>query len=172
MNLTETSKLMAIISASYNNFESNPDKVKVWHGLLGDLDYNIAGLAIQKLIIDSPYPPTIHDIRKKVLEVQYPDLPTPAEAWHILTKNISRYGSYRASEGIAALPPVVRETAQYMGYVEICRSEDPEGVLRAQFMKMYEQVLSRQREQAMLPEPIKEQIRLISEKVKMLGDGR
>ena len=165
MNITETAKLMAIISASYNNFESPPEKVKVWHTLLGDLDYKIAGLAVQKLIIDSPFPPTIHDVRKKALEVQHPDIPTPAEAWHILTKNIRKYGSYRASEGMAALPPVVKETAQYMGYKEICRSEDGEGILRAQFMPMYEQVLNRRREQAMLPEPIKEQIRLIAGKL-------
>lgn len=171
MNKSETQKLLTILSIAYSNFDAtDPKKTEVWHSLIGDLDFPIAKTAIQKLIIDSPYPPTIHDIRKKVLEVQYPDLPTPAEAWHILTENISRYGSYRASEGIAALPPVVRETAQYMGYVEICRSEDPEGVLRAQFMRMYEQVLGRRREQAMLPEPIKEQIKQIAGGMMMLPE--
>ena len=163
MKKYETQELLTILSIAYNNFDAtDPKKTEVWYSLLGDLDFNIAKTAVQKLIIDSQYPPTIHDVRKKALEVQYPDLPTPAEAWHILTKNIRKYGSYRASEGIEALPPIVKETAQYMGYKEICRSEDGEGILRAQFMRMYEQVLNRRREQAMLPEPIKEQIRLIA----------
>ena len=166
MNKTETQKLLTILSIAYNNFDAtDPKKTEVWYGLIGDLDFALAKTAVQKLIIDSQYPPTIHDVRKKALEVQHPDIPTPAEAWHILTKNIRKYGSYRASEGIEALPPIVKETAQYMGYKEICRSEDGEGILRAQFMRMYEQVLNRRREQAMLPEPIKEQIRQIAGKL-------
>lgn len=171
MKKYETQELLAILSIAYPSFDAtDPKKTEVWHSIIGDLDFNLAQIAIKKLIIDSPYPPTIHDIRKKVLEVQYPDLPTPAEAWGILCKNIQRYGSYRVNEGMAALPPIVKETAEYMGYVEICRSEDSGGVLRAQFMRMYEQVLGRRKGQAMLPEPMRKQIQQIAGGMKMLTE--
>ncbi len=144
----------------------------MWHGLLGDLDYQLAGMAVQKLISESPYPPTIHDIRKRAVEVQFPDLPTAAEAWGIMLKNIRNYGSYRVQEGLDALPPVVKEVAQYMGYKEICQSEEPEGVLRAHFMKMYEQVLNRRKGEQMLPLPLQQQIKALAGNMAMLGDGK
>jgi hypothetical protein len=171
MTEKETAQLLAIMGIAYQTFTVDKPKIAVWHKLIGDLDYTLAELAIQKLIIDSPYPPTIHDIRKRALEVQYPNLPTPAEAWGVLNKNIQKYGSYRVQEGLEALPPIVRETVDCMGYREICQSEEPEGVLRAQFMRMYEQILNRRKGEQMLPELMREQIKQIAGSMPLMLGG-
>ena len=168
MKISQTSDLMFIIAGAYSNFQSSKERTAIWHKMLGDLDYTIAEMAVQKLISESPYPPTIHDIRKRVVEVQFPDLPTAAEAWGIMLKNIRNYGSYRVQEGLDALPPVVKEVAQYMGYKEICQTEEPEGVTRAHFMKMYEQILNRRKGEQILPLPLQQQIKALSGNMKML----
>lgn len=49
---------------------------KVWFSLLEDLDYKDASAAIQKHMQTSPYPPTVADIRKQIVDIKSPDLKT------------------------------------------------------------------------------------------------
>jgi hypothetical protein len=46
---------------------------------------------------------------------------------------------------------------KYIGWREICLSEEP-GVVRGQFLKMYEQLQERERKEALLPESLKNEI--------------
>jgi len=155
----ETAMLLALMAAAWPKFEPDDAKVALWHELFEDTDFRVAQVALKKLMLSSPYPPTIADMRREVLAVTTPpeDRITPAEAWGMVSHAIRDYGSYREREGLESLPPVVRKTAEYIGWRELCLSEEGE-ILRAQFMRMFQQVSERRREEVLLPPAVRELI--------------
>ena len=85
------SEMVQIITLLAGNYEAIANKSQVqremmlntWYECLGDLDYNLVLQAVKKTIIDSPYPPTIHDIRKNAIEMVNPtQTRTAIEAWN------------------------------------------------------------------------------------------
>ena len=74
------SEMVQIITLLAGNYESIANKSQVqkemmlntWQECLGDLDYKIVLQAVKKTIIESPYPPTIHEIRKNAIEIVNP----------------------------------------------------------------------------------------------------
>jgi hypothetical protein len=165
----ETAKLLGIIAISYQNFKLDKEVIAVWHEMIGDLDFTLAQMAVKKLISESPFPPTIHDIRRRAMEAQFPDLPTPAEAWGIVNRAMRKHGRYDAERGLDGLPHIVREAAECIGFREMCESEDPDGVLRGQFMKVYEQVLNRRKGEHILPLPLQNQIKALASQMALPG---
>jgi hypothetical protein len=67
---------------------------------------------------------------------------------------------------LESLPEAVRKTVQYIGWQELCLSEEPD-VVRAQFMRMYQQVAERRQKEAVLPPALKEAIAAIADKMDM-----
>lgn len=69
MNKTETIQIITLLAGNYDSI-AQKDKIQkqlminIWQECLGDLDYNIVLQAVKKTIIESPYPPTIHEVRK------------------------------------------------------------------------------------------------------------
>ncbi len=159
MTKSETAKLLAVIAASYPRFEVDDLKVKVWHEMLGDLDYNVASMAVKKIIVQNTFAPAISEVRKAALEVTTPEVNriTAAEAWGLVKKCFSKYSINREKEALASLPGPVADTVRYMGWRELGMSEQPD-VIRAQFMRMYDQVATRRREDALLPAAMRETI--------------
>jgi hypothetical protein len=60
---------VTLLAGNYDSI-ANKDKtqkqlmVATWQECLGDLEYELVLQAVKKTIIESPYPPTIHEIRK------------------------------------------------------------------------------------------------------------
>lgn len=152
MTKGETAKLLAVIAASFPRFEVDDLKVKVWHEMLGDLDYTVASMAVKKIILQNTFAPAISEVRKAALEVMTPESEriTAAEAWGMVKRAFSRYSIYREKEALASLPGPVADTVRYMGWRELCMSEEGE-IVRAQFLRMYDQVATRRQEDALLP---------------------
>ncbi|MGF7431070.1 replicative helicase loader/inhibitor [Thermoanaerobacterium thermosaccharolyticum] len=172
---SEIAKLLAVLAASYPKFEVDEIKQQVWYEMLQDIPYQVAQVAVKKLILESPYPPAIADIRKQVAEITTPkgEQLDPAEAWGEVEKAIRHYGSYREEEALASMSPAVAKVAKYMGWREICLSEEP-GVVRGQFLKMFSQVQEREKKEALLPEKLKNDIAKIAEKhdLKLIEGGK
>ena len=161
MTKAEIVKLLAVISAAYPNMQITEATVNLWHELLNDVSLSLALAAAKKLILESPYPPTIADIRKRVVEVAHPQQLNAAEAWGEVTKAMRFYGYYRANEAIASMSKPTARTVEYIGWANICTCEEP-GVIRGQFMKMYEQVAGRERNEALLPASLKAEMKKIT----------
>lgn len=157
MKKTEIVQLLVVINAAFPNMQVNEVMVDLWHELLGDIDFNLAKAAVKKILLESPYPPTIADIRKQVAEITTPKQIDPAEAWGEVERAIRYYGSYMEEEALASMSPAVARVVKYIGWREICLSEEP-GVLRGQFLKMYQQLQERERKEALLPESLKNEI--------------
>jgi len=165
----EIAKLLAVLAASYPKFEVDDLKVHVWHEMLQDIPYDVAQVAVKKIILEKTFAPSIAEFREEVINLTSPSRETnAAEAWWEVKQAIKNYGFYRESEALESLSSeAARKAVQYMGWQELCLSEDPEGVLRAQFMRIYEQVADREKKQAMLSEHLQQAIQAISQKASM-----
>lgn len=173
MTRNEIARILAIIAAAYPRFKVDTEGItlNVWHEMLGDLDYNLAQMAVQKLIYESPYPPVIADVRKQVVEVIEKDKTDAAMAWGEVTKAMSMYGMYKEKEALASMSEKTAKVVRAIGFREICMSEPP-GVVRGQFMKMYEAFTEREKKEALLPAGFKQQMQAISgRKLKLIGGG-
>lgn len=174
MKKTEIVKLLAVINAAFPNMQITEAMVDLWHELLSDIDFNLAKAAVKKILLESPYPPTIAEIRKQAAEIMMPEENKidPAEAWGEVERAIRYYGSYMEEEALASMSPAVAKVVKYIGWREICLSEEPE-VVRGQFLKMYQQVQERERKEALLPLDLKNEIQQIAQQhaMKALESG-
>jgi len=165
MTKGEVAKLLAVLAAAYPKFEVNDVKVQVWHEMLGDLDYAVANMAVKKLIMQNTFPPAIAEVRKAAAELTNPENLTSSEAWGEVTSAIRNYGYYREGEALASMSPTTAQVVRYMGWREICMSEDKDtGVVRGQFLKMYEQTANREQEKKLLPPAMQDEIKQLSKK--------
>ncbi|SCG82697.1 hypothetical protein DW1_1124 [Proteiniborus sp. DW1] len=171
MTKPEVIKLLAMLAAAYPNMkEVNEVQINLWYDCLKDIDTKVALAAIKKHILESTFPPSIAEIRKQVMEVATPanEKLDGASGWGEVIKAIKEYGYYREKEALESMTPVTRKVVKYMGWQEICHSEKPD-VVRGQFLKMYETVAEREKQDRLLPETFREEIKQISENTKAIA---
>jgi len=156
--------ILKILTDTFKDFEANDSKFAIWYELLGDLDFKIVKIAVEKLIIQSPYVPAISDIRKAVVEIMHPSIDA-TEAYGEVRRAIKEYGYDYAPEAFGSMSPLTRKVCEYIGWQNICLSEEP-SVIRGQFLKMYEQLREREQKEMLLPEGLKKEMLALSERNK------
>jgi len=171
---TETVQLLAVVNAAFPNMQVTEVMVSLWHELLKDLDFKIAKLAVKKLILESPFSPTIADVRKRAIEIMTPpeNRINASEAWGEVMDAIQYIGYYRQKDALESMSPITAKVIKYMGWQEICLSERPD-VVRGQFLKMYEIVANRERQDRLLPAAMKEEIQRLANgmSMRMIEEG-
>jgi hypothetical protein len=166
-------KIMTALAEVYPKFVVNEMKTNIFYDLLKDLEYPVLETAVKKHIVTSEFPPTIAELRKLATEIKNPSLQvTAADAWGEVTKAIRYFGWYRSEEALASMSEGARKIAQYIGWQNICEAENLD-VLRGQFFKMYGQVETREKTEALLPEGLKKDIKALTDCIgkPMLGGG-
>jgi len=166
MNKMETIQVITLLAGNYDSI-ANKDKtqkdlmVATWLECLGDLDYKLVLQAVKKSIINSPYPPTIHEIRKNAIEMVNPTTKkTAIEAWDEALRMISG-GLYMTQEQFERYSPEVR---RFFGSVNQVRqlamldSDTINSVTKGQFLKQYDVLVQRDREEKMIPEAMQQLI--------------
>lgn len=164
MDRVETGKLLTIMSAAWPAFEVDKAKHAIWHEMLADVEFGVAQVALKKLILESPYTPSIADVRRQVVGIMTPpgNQMEPAEAWGAVLQAVHQWGYYREAEALGSLPDRVARVAKMVGWQDLCTSEEPD-VVRAQFMRMYDQIRQRDNRVALLPQALKAEIKALSE---------
>jgi hypothetical protein len=167
MTRKEVGQLLALMTTAWPKFKAaneaeHRQRIDVWAAMFADDDFSLCVAALKRLMVGSPFPPSIHDLRKQIYEVQHPDTVDAATAWGLVADAIRWYGWYDAQGGMTSLPERVRKVVHAIGWRELC--EGKADINRAQFMRMYETVSKREQELQMLPASLKEDI-------KRLGDG-
>ena len=167
MTKADVAQVLALMTTAWPKFAPKDDdeqkmRTDLWWANFADVDFRLAKVALQRLMLTSPFPPSIHDLRKQIYEVQHPDTVDAATAWGLVADAIRWYGWYDAQGGMTSLPERVRKVVHAIGWRELC--EGKADINRAQFMRMYETVSKREQELQMLPASLKEDI-------KRLGDG-
>lgn len=181
MNRAETIQVITILAGNYDSIANKDKKQKeimfsTWYECLKDLDYKLVEMAVKKTIITSPYPPTIHEIRKNVAELINPqsEKDNSLDAWEEAYKMMSR-GLYMTKEEFETHSPIVKKFIGSLEQLKNYAMTDTDvinTVVKGQFMKQYEILKNRQKELNMLPGDMKEVTLKLSEKFdanKLLG---
>jgi hypothetical protein len=150
----EVAELLSLIVAYWPEFQHQGElTVNAWHVLLRDVPYPLAQQALLLLASTKTFPPKPAELLEAIAELTLPPDArlTPAEAWQLVLREVQRTGFY----GRPSLPLLIQQAVDCLGWTDICLSENVE-VTRAHFMRVFEQLVTRQRRQAILPQPLRE----------------
>lgn len=173
MNKQETTQVITLLAGNYDSI-ANKDKTQIqlmvstWHECLGDLDYNLVLQAVKKTIIESPYPPTIHEIRRNAIDFINPNKPKSGiEAWNEAYKMICK-GLYMTSEEFKTASPEVQTFFGNVKQVQELAKTDIDTVntvVKGQFLKQYDVIIRRDAEKKLLPTKMQEYINTLGEQM-------
>lgn len=180
MNKQETAQVITLLAGNYSSISDKTKEQKqmmlnTWLECLGDLDYRVVLQAVKTSIISSPYPPTIHDIRKNAIEIIKPnEEKTAIEAWEEAHKMISK-GIYMTQEEFDKASPKVKKFFGNIRQVQELAKTDSDTVntvTKGQFLKQYEIITEREKARKMLPEKWLNITAQLAEKmsIKQIGD--
>ena len=180
MTKQETIQVITLLAGNYNSISEKSKEQKqmmanTWYECLGDLDYKLVLQAVKKTIIESPYPPTIHDIRKNAMELAKPSTKrTAIEVWNEAYDMICG-GLYMTEEQFRTASPEVQKFFGNVKQVKELAMTDTKTVntvTKGQFLKQYDILVERERQQKLLPEQMQQMIGQLSEKmnVKQIGE--
>ena len=170
MNRQETAQIITLLAGNYNKIAEKTKEQKqmmlnTWYECLRDLDYNLILQATKKTIIQSEYPPTIHEIRKNAIEIINPSTSkTAIEAWNEAYRAICG-GNYMTEENFNNLSPEIKKFFGNTRQVKELAQTDLDTVntvTKGQFLKQYEVIVNREKEQKILPTQINELIQKIT----------
>lgn len=165
MKKSEMIQIITLLAGNYKDISNKNEKEKTmmlntWYECLGDLDYNLVLQAVKKTIIESPYPPTIHEVRKNAVELVNPTTRrTGIEAWEEAYKMICN-GIYITQEEFDSHS---LEVKKFFGSKEQLKAystntEFNMDVVRSNFLKQYDILVQRQKQEKLLPEKMQNMI--------------
>jgi Loader and inhibitor of phage G40P. len=151
---TEVIKLIGLCTVNYRNWPE-PGKeemlMTLWTKMLADVDFEVGQAAIEKHLVESVYPPTIADIRARIADITVIREKTGIEAWGEVKNAIRRYGTYREEDAMKSMGGVTQKVVEAIGFRTLCLSEN-EMADRAHFLKVYDVMANRERQDALLPD--------------------
>ena len=158
MTKQEAARLLVWVAANFPQAQERDLRptAELWHRMLADIPFELAERAVVRVLATNRFWPTVAEVRQAAMELSGLRIPTAAEAWGEISKAAMTYGNYRTREALESLSPVVRQTAQYLGWASIC--QDDESVIRAHFLRTYEACAKREQEAAVLPPDIREML--------------
>ncbi|MBS3938486.1 MAG: hypothetical protein KGZ50_07945 [Peptococcaceae bacterium] len=168
MKKTEVLRLLALLKVAYPRFFVSNDKAELelqaglWQELLGDIPLPVLQVATKKLILESPFPPTISDVRRVATEIMRPRKHNMADAWGETLGAIRKYGQYRPDEAMASLSPLTAKVVRAMGFIDLCLSENAVAD-RAHFLRMYEEMATKELKETALPDNLRVALQTINE---------
>ena len=169
MTKKEMVVILAILKEAYKDFQVTETRTSLWYDLLGDLNFKVVQVAVKKLILQSPYVPTISDIRKQIVEIMHPVI-NAVEGYGEVRRAIKEYGSDNVYEALESMSPLTRKVCGYIGWQNICLSEEP-SVIRGQFLRMYSELKEKEQRDLLLPEGLKKEILELTEGKKLALKG-
>lgn len=152
MTFDEAMKLAMIAMAGFPGIQDKNVRpiALIWSRVLEDVPYEIAEQALMRVLARVKYFPTAAELREAVLEMTSEELPTAWEAWAEVRRTVQKYGFYEPQAAQSDLNPLVWKAVSVIGWREICLTDEPE-IVRAQFVRVYDTLLRRERDERSLP---------------------
>lgn len=180
MNREEAAYALAIMKinwpGSYSHM-SNADAqatVALWADLFSDEPAELVQAAIKAIMLEQPereFAPPIGAVKARAYRLMHPDELTAQEAWVLVSKAVSGCDMQNPSKEFGKLPPAVQRAVgspsqlREWGMV----SEDIFGsVIASNFRKAWETQQRREREQALLPNEMRQMISGLAQSMAML----
>lgn len=160
----QAAKLVRLCITSYPNSDNYlsakavTNCVNLWANYFADDDWRIVALAVGKHIALSKWPPSIADIRERMVEITRPDLIPPDEAWTLVSQWFHNTGEY-GDDSERVFPPIIAETIAACGgkstlwnlFRQQYGYSGKAGLDRLTFIQLYESRYQRERQRAMIP---------------------
>ena len=158
MNKIETTKILAVLKATYPNFYKDMSKqeindtINIWSEMFKEEPYELITIVIKEVISTSEFPPTIATIKKKLYELTHTNEESNSELWERLLKAI-RNGLYGSEQEFKMLPDIVKE---FLGSPEQLReiaemdSDTIHSVVKGQFLRQIENLKEKVRQKEMM----------------------
>jgi hypothetical protein len=145
MTKAEFAKIAAYLSAGIGK-KMPSETMDVWFDILQDLPAELALMAVKKALSTYEYAtiPPIGVIYKSAVELVTASIPSASGAWAEVQDQIRLVGSY--GKPTFSDPLIFKTVSAMGGWVDLCRSEEPVGVIRAQFLRIYEGLLESETE--------------------------
>lgn len=164
MNISETAKILYVMKATYPRYYSNlsPSEIatmaEAWHMMLEEYDYNAVAASLKAYALgdSSGFPPTPGQLVENLAKART-EHEDAVSAWQKVRKAL-RNGNYGAEDEYEKLPPMVRKA---LGGASTIRawsnvpSETLESVQMSQFIKAYNSVCAREKEDRKIPDAVK-----------------
>lgn len=144
-------KILRQLFSAYANAQVTVETIAVYDRLLSDIPPGDLQTVVDQCIAECKFLPTVAEIRERyhALTRTLGRL-TATDAWGMVKREIRRVGSWGSP---TFDDPTVAKVVRNMGWMELCMSESPEGVDRAQFERMYNETVARQEQvQKLLPQ--------------------
>lgn len=164
MTKVDVAKLLTMIAAMYPRFEITDFKIELWFDMIADIPFIVAQTALKKVMMESEFPPTVAQLRKAAVEITTPasEIMDAGQAWGEVQRAISKWGWPEPEKAYAMMSPLTMQVVKQLSWQEICMCEES-GVIRGQFMKMYNTLQARKDQDKLLPEKFKNQVKLIAD---------
>ena len=133
---------------AYPNNKVSSDTLKIYAKALCFLSLTELHTAMISILQNSKLFPTISEILTEVENIENHikgvSVPTAGEAWQEVMANANKYHIY---ERWYYSSPLIKRAAEYFGTKELCTLPEKDvSIARAQFMRIYENLLSREKQ--------------------------
>lgn len=159
MNKKEFSIIIMEMQTAYpkEKLFENSAAIDFWYKMLGDISYESMSMALTRWVATNMWPPTIANLREYAAKADGFHVKDYGEAWQDVLRAISNYGFYREEQALDSLDEITRAAVQRLGFKNICMTENIVSD-RAQFKSIYETLALRQKEDAQVPEIVRDAI--------------
>ncbi len=164
MDFVEFAQIMAFIEATSGKTLPK-ESIKAYYECLKDLPVEVLQIAAKKVVMEHKWAsfPTVAELAQAAAETKQGCVSelSPAEAWEKAWRAVSNIDlemEHTIEQACKYLPPLVYEAMRAFGLPALVCGKDPVGVVRGQFLKIYEQLAARDRRQALLPDSLKREI--------------
>jgi hypothetical protein len=181
MNREETAAIMSILQAAYPRFYINQTEkdmtaaLNLWATMFEDNPAQLVTEAVKALLTTLVYPPTIADVKSKILLLTRPPDLTEQESWNLVMKAISS-ANYYAQENFDKLSPILQRLVgspnQLREWAQM-DTEDLQSVVSSNFHRSYTARVKQEKEYHVLPSSSKQIISGLIDKFNMpsLAEG-
>ena len=161
MTQQEFGNLVKGMKAVYTDPKFIPDNwaMEVWFSMLKDILYEVASVSVQTYMMTNKFPPTIADIREHAMKNTTEEQMSPNLAWSLVYKAICN-SSYNSVKEFEKLPEIVQKVVGSPSALESLARSDGfnEEVEKSLFVKQYNAMITREQENAKLPQSIKDRL--------------
>ncbi len=166
MKREETAAVMRVLQAAYPRFYSKQDTeairdaIRLWHDMFAEDNGVEVGAAVKAFIATDTkgFPPSIGQIKARLVQLKAPDMLDEAQAWSAVSKAISNSG-WHAREEFEKLPEIVRAVVRSPSVLKdwaMCPVETLQTVIASNFQRAYRARVTEAKERLALPSDIRQ----------------
>jgi len=166
MERKETAMIMQVLETAYPQFYGKQDTdtrksaLRLWHDMFAEDSGVEVGAAVKAFIATDTkgFPPSIGQIKTRLVQLKAPDMLDEAQAWSIVSKAIQN-SAYHAREEFEKLPAVIRSVVRSPSMLKdwaLSDGDTLQTVIASNFQRAYRTRAAQAKEYLALPSNIQQ----------------